>query len=67
MNNRIQSDEPTTVCCVCGRHINGPWPASHDISHGYCNQHFQIAMQKIQAYFALQERQQIQLPRAIAA
>jgi len=68
MKNRIQQNQITTVCCVCGGHISGPWPAAApDLSHGYCRQHFQTAMQEIQAYLALLERQPSLAPRARAA
>lgn len=67
MKNRIQPREITTVCCVCGGHISGPWPArTNDLSHGYCKQHYQLAMQEIQAYLARLERQQALAPRALA-
>lgn len=67
MKNRIQSGEITTVCCVCGRHISGPWPAAkQDLSHGYCQHHYRIAMQEIQAYLASLEQQGL-TPRALAA
>lgn len=68
MKNGMQSSQITTVCCVCGQHISGPWPAArHDLSHGYCKQHYQIAMQEIQAYLAMLERQCSLPARALAA
>ena len=68
MKNRIQSSQITTVCCVCGSHISGPWPAAtRDLSSGYCPQHYQMALQEIQAYLALLERQQSLGPRALTA
>jgi hypothetical protein len=68
MRNGIPSSQITTVCCVCGGHNNGPWPAAtNNLSHGYCKQHYQMAMQEIQAYLALMERQQSLAPRALAA
>ena len=58
MKNRIKQIETTTVCCVCGGHISGPWPArSRDLSHGYCAFHYQRAMQEIKSYLALMDRQ----------
>jgi len=68
MKTGTQSKEITTVCCICGGHISGPWPAAtKDLSHGYCKQHYQIAMQEIQAYLAMLERQYGVAPHALAA
>jgi hypothetical protein len=68
MKNRIQSSQITTVCCVCGSHINGPWPAAtKNLSHGYCRQHYQAALREVHAYLALLDRQQANAPRALAA
>lgn len=57
MKNRLRFIETTTVCCVCGTHISGPWPAAGGLSHGYCKAHHQLAMREIQKYFALLDRQ----------
>jgi hypothetical protein len=67
MKNRMNLGETTTVCCVCGAHINGPWPASRDLSHGYCKFHYQRAMQEIKSYLALMDRRESSAPRALAA
>lgn len=68
MKNEIKQSETTTVCCVCGGHISGPWPAvAQHLSHGYCKQHYQIAMREVQAYLAMLERQYGIAPRALAA
>lgn len=68
MKNEIQLSETTTVCCVCGGHINGPWPiANTNLSHGYCQKHYQIAMREVQAYLAMLERQYGLTPQALAA
>jgi hypothetical protein len=68
MKDRIKQIETTTVCCVCGGHISGPWPArTNDLSHGYCAFHYQRAMQEIQAYLALTQRQQNTAIHALAA
>lgn len=56
MKNIIQLRETTTVCCVCGEHISGPWPAAQNLSHGYCLLHQQSAMQEIERYLALLDR-----------
>jgi hypothetical protein len=37
----------TSVCCVCGSHLRGPWPPVEDVSHGYCDSHFREAMDRI--------------------
>ena len=43
--------EVTTVCCVCGAHLKGPWPAPReDLSHGLCDFHFKQAMRNIEEY-----------------
>jgi len=57
MKNRLKLIETTTVCCVCGQHISGPWPASRDLSHGYCKLHHRLAMREIKKYFTLLDRQ----------
>jgi hypothetical protein len=68
MKNEIQLSETTTVCCVCGSHINGPWPAvGPHLSHGYCQKHYQIALREVHAYHAMLERQYGLAPRALAA
>lgn len=68
MKNEIQLGETTTVCCVCGGHISGPWPmVGKNLSHGYCQKHYQIAMREVQAYLAMLERQYGLAPRALAA
>lgn len=68
MKNGIQSSQITTVCCVCGGHINGPWPAAtKNLSHGYCKQHYQAALREVQAYLALLDRQQPIPAHALAA
>lgn len=56
MKNIIKLRETTTVCCVCGEHISGPWPAAQNLSHGYCRLHHQLAMQEIERYLALLDR-----------
>jgi hypothetical protein len=53
MKNRVQQYETTTVCCVCGGHISGPWPAALNVSHSYCAQHYRLALKQIEAYFKL--------------
>jgi len=55
MKKIIQLRETTTVCCVCGGHISGPWPAAQNLSHGYCEMHYQAAIQEIDRYFSLLE------------
>jgi hypothetical protein len=55
MKQIIQLNAITTVCCVCGGHVNGPWPASNDLSHGYCDTHHQAAIQEMERYFSLLE------------
>jgi hypothetical protein len=67
MNNRMPPTETTTVCCVCGAHINGPWPAARNLSHGYCQPHYQLAKQEIKSYLALMDRPQRSTPHALAA
>ena len=57
MKNRLKLIETTTVCCVCGAHISGPWPATSDLSHGYCKLHYQLAMLEVKKYFAVLDRQ----------
>ncbi len=56
MKNIIKLREVTTVCCVCGEHISGPWAATPDLSHGYCQVHHLLAMQEIERYLALLDR-----------
>jgi len=58
MKNRHQDLQTTTVCCVCGAHMSGPWPAAHNLSHGYCRIHYRSALQEIEAYLATLEQQQ---------
>jgi hypothetical protein len=68
MKNRIQLGETTTVCCVCGSHISGPWPArTKDLSHGYCKPHYQAALRDVQAYLALLDGRQTLTPHTLAA
>lgn len=68
MKNEMHLTDTTTVCCVCGGHISGPWPmVGKNLSHGYCQKHYQIAMREVQAYLALLERQYGLAPRAMAA
>ncbi len=67
MKIQNQSRETTTICCVCGGHISGPWPAAANLSHGYCQLHYHRAMQEIQAYIALLERQQQMTVHSLAA
>jgi hypothetical protein len=67
MKNLTNKVETTTVCCVCGTHINGPWPASRELSHGYCKFHYQLAMQEIKSYLALLDRQPGAASHALAA
>ncbi len=68
MKNEMPLTETTTVCCVCNGHISGPWPmVGKNLSHGYCQKHYQIAMREVQAYLAMLERQYGVSPRALAA
>jgi len=64
MKNRIQFNETTSVCCVCGGHISGPWPATRNLSHGYCEFHHQLAMQEICKHLARLDHQQPSEARA---
>jgi hypothetical protein len=47
MNTSRKNRILTSVCCVCGDHLRGPWPPVEDVSHGYCEWHFREAMQRI--------------------
>jgi len=38
--------------------MSGPWPAAHNLSHGYCRIHYRSALQEIEAYLATLEQQQ---------
>ena len=40
----------TSVCCVCGSHLRGPWPPIEDVSHGYCEGHLREAMRNIEEF-----------------
>jgi hypothetical protein len=53
MKNRNQTAETTSVCCVCGCHLGGPWPATGSLSHGYCRFHFQAALENVQRFHAM--------------
>jgi len=53
MKNCIETTEITTVCCVCGGHIRGPWPAVADVSHGYCPFHYRAAIREVRDFFIL--------------
>jgi rRNA maturation protein Nop10 len=67
MKNRIQQNEITTVCCVCGGHISGPWPARQNVSHSYCALHYRMAMKQIEAYFELVNQPQPTTSQRLAA
>ncbi len=67
MKSENKLRETTTICCVCGGHINGPWPAAANLSHGYCKQHYHSAMREIQAHLALMERRLGRTAPALAA
>jgi predicted HNH restriction endonuclease len=67
MKNRLKLIETTTVCCVCGTHLSGPWPAAGQLSHGYCKVHHQLAMREVEKYFALLDRQHTTVVHAQAA
>ena len=35
----MQNTDLTSVCCVCGSHLRGPWPPLRPLSHGICKTH----------------------------
>ena len=39
-----QLGELTSVCCVCGVHLRGPWLPGPRLSHGLCTRHFEQAL-----------------------
>jgi len=57
----------TSVCCVCGSHLRGPWPACGEVSHGLCQPHFQQALREVAESLIQRERQQQEPIRAAAA
>jgi len=67
MKNRLKLIEPTSVCCVCGTHLSGPWPPTQELSHGYCKFHHQLAMREVEKYFAFQDHQRSTVFQAQAA
>jgi len=43
------------ACCVCGKHLRRIDTPSGGTSHGYCQKHFEEAMQKVERELGPQE------------
>lgn len=39
------------ICCICGAHLRWIETSCGGTSHGYCNKHFEEAMQEAKKFF----------------